>query len=176
MQECPPRLRSAAAVPVLSMGKVPVLHDEGGRRTTLRARTGRSNPISAQYRREAAVGSAPTGKAKPRPDAVRGARWQTARAAQRAGKCPNAPKLTNRSKAPAKGRLRVPARTHRASGGAPRAPAGACPRMHAELSALSERISMHAAAYSLVSFRPHRPSSRSLSHRSDRKSFFCSEK
>jgi hypothetical protein len=50
------------------------------------------------------------------------------------------------------------------------------PLMHAELSALSERISMHAAAYSLVSFRPHRTSSRSIFHHSDRKSFLCSGK
>ena len=81
----------------------------------------RSNPSSAQYQPEVMGCGAPIGKAKTPPG--RSARHTPANSAGRwAGrKCPSAPKLTARSKASAKGRAWTSARTHSASGCAPRA-------------------------------------------------------
>ena len=79
----------------------------GGRHTTLRTRMTRSNPSSAQYQGEVTGGGATTGKAKSPPG--RSARYTPANKAGRSAgrKCPYAPKLTARSKAPAKGRARA---------------------------------------------------------------------
>ncbi len=72
----------------------------------------RSNPSRAQYRPEVTGGGAPSGNANTPPG--RSARYTPPNSAGRSAgrKCPNAPKLTARSKAPAKGRARTSARTH----------------------------------------------------------------
>jgi hypothetical protein len=93
----------------------------GGRHRALRTRMARSNPRRAQYQREVTGCGAPSGKAKTPPG--RSARYTPANSAGRSAgrKCPSAPKLTARSKAPVKGTARTSARTHWASGCARRA-------------------------------------------------------
>src|SRR2546430_1623343 len=78
----------------------------GGLHTAFRTRMARSNPSSAQYQLEVMGCGAPIGKAKTPPG--RSARYTPANSAGRSAgrKCPSAPKLTARPKAPAKGRAR----------------------------------------------------------------------
>ncbi len=87
-----------------------------GRRTRLRSRITPSKPHSVQYSREPTGGGAGTGKTNRPPG--RSAAWAWAKRPGRSAgrKCPNAPKLTARSKAEAKGRARASARTQSTAG------------------------------------------------------------
>ena len=98
-----------------------VVHDERRAPHGVADPHGQVEPSRAQYQAEVKGGGAPIAKAKSPPG--RSARYTRSNSAGRSAgrKCPSAPKLTARSKPPAKGSARASARTHAAPGCARRA-------------------------------------------------------
>src|SRR5437879_349755 len=91
----------------------------GGRQTALRTRIAASKPHRAQYQGELGRGGAVTGNAKRPPGRRTEWTWANSPGSSRGRKCPNAPKLTTRSKTGPKGRARASPRTHARRGDIP---------------------------------------------------------